>query len=138
RYGRLVGDVLLPDGRNLGQELVRAGLAWWYRQYAPPKETALVQLEAEARTAKRTHRSPQLCAHQRFNIVIVRPVGQESDPQGQHRGRPAGMYRGAARPALLLDADSNLPVGFSKKGGVGVGESMLQQLRSLYAAQKQD
>jgi endonuclease YncB( thermonuclease family) len=28
RYGRLVGDVLLPDGRSLNQELVRAGLAW--------------------------------------------------------------------------------------------------------------
>jgi micrococcal nuclease len=31
RYGRLVGDVLLPDGRSLNQELVRAGMAWWYR-----------------------------------------------------------------------------------------------------------
>jgi len=35
RYGRLVGEVLLPDGRSLNQELVRAGLAWWYRPYAP-------------------------------------------------------------------------------------------------------
>jgi Staphylococcal nuclease homologue len=31
RYGRLVGEVLLPDGRSLNQELVRAGMAWWYR-----------------------------------------------------------------------------------------------------------
>src|SRR5262249_48224820 len=52
RYGRLVGDVLLPDGRSLNQELVRAGLAWWYRQYAP-HDTTLAQLESEARTAKR-------------------------------------------------------------------------------------
>jgi len=52
RYGRLVGEVLLPDGRSLGHELVRAGLAWWYRQYAP-KDTVLAQLEAEARQAKR-------------------------------------------------------------------------------------
>jgi micrococcal nuclease len=29
RYGRLVADVLLPDGRSLNQELVKAGLAWW-------------------------------------------------------------------------------------------------------------
>ena len=27
RYGRLVGEVQLPDGRSLNQELVRAGLA---------------------------------------------------------------------------------------------------------------
>src|SRR6266852_7867803 len=52
RYGRLVGEVLLPDGRNLSHELVRAGLAWWYRQYAP-KDIALAQLEAEAKAARR-------------------------------------------------------------------------------------
>ena len=35
RYGRTVGVVTLPDGKNLNLELVKAGLAWWYRQYAP-------------------------------------------------------------------------------------------------------
>jgi micrococcal nuclease len=52
RYGRLVGEVLLPDGRSLNQELVKAGMAWWYQQYAP-NDITLAQLEAEARTAKR-------------------------------------------------------------------------------------
>jgi endonuclease YncB( thermonuclease family) len=52
QYGRLVGDILLPDGRNLNQELVKAGMAWWYRPYAP-NDTVLAQLEAEARAAKR-------------------------------------------------------------------------------------
>jgi endonuclease YncB( thermonuclease family) len=52
RYGRPGGEVLLADGRSLNQELVRAGLAWWYRQYAP-HDTTLAQLEAEARAAKR-------------------------------------------------------------------------------------
>src|SRR2546423_1753128 len=33
RYGRLVGEVLFPPGQSLNHELVRAGLAWWYRQY---------------------------------------------------------------------------------------------------------
>ncbi len=33
RYGRTVGEVLLPDGRSLNHELVRAGLAWMYRRY---------------------------------------------------------------------------------------------------------
>ena len=32
RHGRTVGDVVLTDGTNLSRELVKAGLAWWYRQ----------------------------------------------------------------------------------------------------------
>jgi endonuclease YncB( thermonuclease family) len=52
RYGRLVGEVLLPDGRSLNHELVAAGMAWWYRQYAPHDAT-LAKLEAEAQAAKR-------------------------------------------------------------------------------------
>jgi endonuclease YncB( thermonuclease family) len=52
RYGRLVADVILPDGRNLNHELVRAGFAWWFRRYAP-NDRALADLEAEAREAKR-------------------------------------------------------------------------------------
>jgi endonuclease YncB( thermonuclease family) len=52
RYGRTIGRVTLPDGRSLQAELVRAGLAWWYRQYAP-KDAVLEKLEAEARRAGR-------------------------------------------------------------------------------------
>ncbi len=52
RYGRTVGVVLLPDGRSLNRELVKAGFAWWYRRYAPEDDT-LKQLEQEARQAKR-------------------------------------------------------------------------------------
>jgi endonuclease YncB( thermonuclease family) len=44
--------VVLPDGRNLNRELVQAGLAWWYRKYAPD-DRELEKLEAEARSAKR-------------------------------------------------------------------------------------
>ena len=40
--------LLLPDGRSLNQELVKAGMAWWYRQYAP-NDTTFAQLEVEAR-----------------------------------------------------------------------------------------
>jgi endonuclease YncB( thermonuclease family) len=32
RYGRIVADVILPDGRTLNHELVRRGVAWWYRK----------------------------------------------------------------------------------------------------------
>lgn len=52
RYGRTVGEVKLLDGQVLNQELVKAGLAWWYRQYAP-KDATLEHLETEAKSAKR-------------------------------------------------------------------------------------
>jgi endonuclease YncB( thermonuclease family) len=52
RYGRLLAEVVLPDGRVLNQELVRAGLAWWYREYAP-EAADLARLEQEARAARR-------------------------------------------------------------------------------------
>jgi endonuclease YncB( thermonuclease family) len=43
KYGRTIGDVILEDGRNLNQELVKAGLAWWYFKYSDDRE--LGQLE---------------------------------------------------------------------------------------------
>jgi micrococcal nuclease len=33
RYGRTVAKVILPDGKSLNRELVRAGMAHWYRKY---------------------------------------------------------------------------------------------------------
>ena len=52
RYGRQVAEIILPDGRNLNQEIVRAGFAWWYRQYARD-DKELERLESEAKAAKR-------------------------------------------------------------------------------------
>jgi endonuclease YncB( thermonuclease family) len=55
RYGRTVGTVgvvILQGGKNLNWELVDAGLAWWYRKYAPD-DRMLERLETEARAAKR-------------------------------------------------------------------------------------
>lgn len=52
RYGRLLAEVILPDGRILNHELLRAGLAWWYREYAP-HQSGLAALEAGAREARR-------------------------------------------------------------------------------------
>lgn len=51
RYGRTVAVVTI-GGKVVNHELVRAGLAWWYRQYAPGDRT-LERLENEARRAKR-------------------------------------------------------------------------------------
>jgi micrococcal nuclease len=52
KYGRTIGDVILANGKNLSQELVREGMCWWYRKYAPGN-TVLEGLEAKAREAKR-------------------------------------------------------------------------------------
>jgi len=52
RYGRIVGEVILPDGLSLNKQLVSMGLAWWYRKYAPNDRT-LKALETGARAAKR-------------------------------------------------------------------------------------
>jgi endonuclease YncB( thermonuclease family) len=51
RYGRMVGEIILPDGRSLNQELVRAGYAWWYRKYSTDR--TLADLEDEARRNRR-------------------------------------------------------------------------------------
>jgi micrococcal nuclease len=52
RYKRTVAEIILPDGRSLNRELVRAGLAWWFQRYAR-HETILAELEVDARAAQR-------------------------------------------------------------------------------------
>lgn len=52
RYGRVLGWVELPDGRILNVEIVRAGMGWWYRRYAPDSRE-LASAEREARSARR-------------------------------------------------------------------------------------
>jgi endonuclease YncB( thermonuclease family) len=51
RYGRIVGEVILQDGKSLNKEMVRAGYAWWYRKYAPD-DKELAALEEAARAAR--------------------------------------------------------------------------------------
>jgi len=52
RYGRVVAWVTSPDGKSLNEELVRAGMAWWYEHY-DPDDTRLSKLQDEARNAAR-------------------------------------------------------------------------------------
>lgn len=52
RYGRLVAWLLLPEGTTVQEELLLAGLAWWYERYAPNSD-ALARSEQAARGAKR-------------------------------------------------------------------------------------
>ena len=49
---RTIGEVILPDGMNLNQELVKQGWCWWYREYAPG-DTELKKLEREAREERK-------------------------------------------------------------------------------------
>ena len=51
RYGRTLGEVILPDDRSLNQELVRSGHAWRYRKYSNDRE--LDRLESDARNSRR-------------------------------------------------------------------------------------
>lgn len=51
RYGRTLAEVILPDGRSLNKELLKAGLAWWFRKYS--HDVSLKTLETDARMKKR-------------------------------------------------------------------------------------
>ena len=52
RHRRIIADVILPDGTSLNRELVKAGMAWWYRKYAA-SNWLLKELESDARQARR-------------------------------------------------------------------------------------
>ena len=51
QFGRVVADIILPDGQNLGDALVANGLAWHYRRYS--SSMRLAALEHKARDARR-------------------------------------------------------------------------------------
>ena len=51
RYGRAVAS-LEVQGSDLGALLIRRGLGWWYREYAPG-ETEYARLQRQARNAGR-------------------------------------------------------------------------------------
>lgn len=51
RNGRLLGEVILPDGKSLNEELIRLGYAWWFERYST--KTALQAIQSEARDARR-------------------------------------------------------------------------------------
>lgn len=51
RFGRLMAFVRLPDGSSLNQELLKSGLAWWFRKFAW-NEQGLESMEFGARETK--------------------------------------------------------------------------------------
>lgn len=50
KNGRTIADVFLPDGINVGLELVRNGSCWWYPEDAP-ENVVLAELQRRARRA---------------------------------------------------------------------------------------
>jgi micrococcal nuclease len=50
RYGRLLAEISLEDGRILNKEIIKNGLAWHFKKYSDSKEYA--ELENQAREAK--------------------------------------------------------------------------------------
>jgi len=50
KYGRTVAHIVLPDGTDLSEELLKAGLAWHYKKYSTNRH--LGDFEIEARRKK--------------------------------------------------------------------------------------
>jgi len=95
KYGRTVARVLYRPVRGaescLNEELVKAGLAWWYRQYSL-KDKKLAQLEEEAKKAKRglwadasptppwEYRHPDLVCRKDADCVFLPSICPECAP----------------------------------------------------------
>ena len=56
RYGRLIGKLLAPDGRDLNLEQVRRGMAWHYADFAREQSPADRALYADAQEWARADR----------------------------------------------------------------------------------
>lgn len=50
RYGRTIGEVILPNGDSLNRLLISHGYAWHYKKYS--KDPSLAKLENQARRSK--------------------------------------------------------------------------------------
>lgn len=48
RYGRILGDVIYDGKKSLSRELVKAGLAWHYKQYSDDPILAALEIKASA------------------------------------------------------------------------------------------
>lgn len=46
RYGRKVATIILPNGKNLNKELLKAGLAWHYINFDKSRELASIEKKA--------------------------------------------------------------------------------------------
>ena len=122
RYGRTVAEVVLPDGRLLNQELVRAGFAWWYSKYAPndarlkeldspflepPRRLASVEFSGRQITqgAMKTRLVvlPNDFGHQRFRLQQVRRLFLlQALPKGSVGSLHQTIFLRAMRPNPVM------------------------------------
>ena len=85
KYERTLADVLLPDGMNLNQELVKQGWCWWYRKYAPG-DTLLGELKKAG-----------------WLVLTNRPAGSD---YGRSQTFPGGQLLLPDAPAVISRSNS--------------------------------
>ncbi len=49
RYGRILAEVVLPEGKNINKELVKNGLAWHFKKYSNNKDYAALENQVRAK-----------------------------------------------------------------------------------------
>ena len=110
RFPDLHADYILDNPpfnvSDWGGERLREDKRWRYG--VPPAGNANFAWVAAHLPSPLALRRGRLCARQR--LYVLQPVGRGRNPQGHHRGRPGGLHGGVAGAALLLNADSGLPV----------------------------
>ena len=46
KYGRIIAKSFLPDGREIGAEMIKAGLAWHFKKYSNDEDLSNFEIEA--------------------------------------------------------------------------------------------
>jgi len=104
RYGRTLGDIILPSGNSLSNALVRNGLAWHYKKYNSDQE--LSDLETAARNSRVglwADPSPIPPWEFRKNPKTVSKAKSEYQSQGSKRHPSANTERFASPFAVEQD-----------------------------------
>jgi micrococcal nuclease len=92
RYGRLVARVSVWD-KDLGEEMVRSGLAWHYARYSP--DARLAALEQQARQQRRgLWADTKPIAPWDYRAGHPRPLPAPAAPRARPAPAPPGPYHG--------------------------------------------
>lgn len=104
RYGRVIGIIILPDGRSLNEEVIRQGYAWHYKEYAKDA-VQLAQIEVEARQNRRgLWELPEPTAPWEFRRLRRSGGATASAPAPARKRTP--RYGPALAGAVVLICDS--------------------------------